>query len=71
MLDPDLLCVLGHEFTNEAWVPEFARDPEVFAASHERVGLAALGGGGDTVWIKVLLFAARNGDQSVFEKKRN
>lgn len=34
MLHPHLLCQLGCEFTDEARIPEFRRDSEIFAASH-------------------------------------
>lgn len=54
-----------HEFLDEAGIPELGGDAEVFAAAHEGVGFAAFGGGGDAVWVEVLLFAAGYGDESV------
>lgn len=59
--------LLGHfleEAANEARVPQFTGDAQVFAAAHQSIGLAALGSGGDAIGVKVLLFAACNGDES-------
>ena len=67
MLSPPLGCdvlhhhlahVSLHEATDESGIPELGGDSQVFAAAHERVGLAALGRGGDAVGVEVLLFAA-------------
>lgn len=44
--------------------PEFARDPEILAAPHEGVALAALGRGRDTGGAKVLLLPSRDRDES-------
>lgn len=64
MLDPDLVAVLLFELADEPRVPELRGDAEVFAAAHEGVGLAALAGGGDVVFAKVLAFSAGLGDES-------
>ena len=54
-----------HESADEPGIPELGGDSQVFAAAHERVGLAALGRGGDAVGVEVLLFAAGEGDEAV------
>ena len=64
VLHPRLPRVLLDEFPDEAWVPELAGHAEVFAAAHQRVGFAALGGGGDAFGGEVVLFAAGDGDES-------
>lgn len=58
MLDPDLLCVALHELSDKPWIPELRCNAQIFAAAHQGVGLAALGGRWDTFRGEVLLFAA-------------
>jgi hypothetical protein len=50
--------------------PEFACDPKILAAPHKGVGLARLGGRGDTRGVKVLLFSSGNGDESEESARR-
>lgn len=64
VLDPHLVAVLLLEGAEEPGVPELRGDPEVLAAAHQRVGLAALAGGRDRVRSKVLAFATGLGDES-------
>jgi hypothetical protein len=73
VLSPPLSCnvlhhhlahVSLHEATDESGIPELRGDSQIFAAAHERVGLAALGRGGNAVGIEVLLFAAGEGDEA-------
>jgi len=53
-----------HEATDESGIPELGGNSQIFAAAHERVGLAALGRGGDAVGVEVLLFAAGERDEA-------
>lgn len=53
-----------HEAADEPGVPELGGDSQIFAAAHERIGLAAFGRGGNAVWVKVLLLAAGEGDEA-------
>ena len=41
-------------------LPEFTSDPEVLAASHQRITLAGFGGGWDSRRVKIFLFAPCN-----------
>jgi hypothetical protein len=59
-LDAVFLFILA----DEHWVPELTGDTKVLAAPHQRIGLARLGSGRDTVDAKILLFAAGNGDEA-------
>jgi hypothetical protein len=65
MLHHQLAHVSLHESTNEPGIPKLGGNSQVFAAAHQRVGLAALGRGGDAVGVEVLLFAAGEGDEAV------
>jgi|SRR2546423_2544865 len=58
MLDENLARILRFELPNEAWVPELTGDPEVFAASHHRVGFTAFRSRRNSVWREVVLLAA-------------
>jgi hypothetical protein len=51
--------------------PEFACDPKILAAPHKGVGLARLGGRGDTRGVKVLLFSSGNGDSHRTHRPRH
>lgn len=64
MLYPHLLCQLARKLADKARIPELRRNAQIFTAAHQGVGLAALGGGGDAVGVKVLLFAAGYGDEA-------
>lgn len=64
VLHPDLLCMLCNELPDETWVPQFAGNTEVFAASHECIRLAAFYGSWDAFGRKVILFATGNGYES-------
>jgi hypothetical protein len=64
MLHHQLAHVSLHEAANEPGIPELRSNSQVFAAAHQRVGLAALGRGGDAVRVEVLLFAAGEGDET-------
>lgn len=64
VLDDDLTRVGRQEFTDEARVPEFRGDAQIFAAAHKGVGLAAFGRGRDAFGVKVLLFTTGDGDES-------
>lgn len=64
VLHHHLAYVSLHEATDEPGIPELGGDSQVFAAAHERVGLAALSRGGDAVGIEVLLFATGEGDEA-------
>lgn len=64
VLDPHLPRQFGRELADEPRIPELARNAQIFAAAHECVRLAALSGGWDAVGIKVLLFAAGDGDET-------
>lgn len=55
--------VIYHQ-TLMSYVPELARYPEVFAASHERVTLAAFGGCRYPRGIEVFLLSASDADQT-------
>ena len=57
-----------HEATDEPRVPELGGDPQVLAAAHEGVGLAALGRGGDAVGVEVLLFATSEGNEAAMDQ---
>lgn len=61
---PDLPRVLSHEFSDEARIPEFAGNAEIFAAAHQRVGLAPFGGGWDPVGAEVVLLATGYGNEA-------
>ena len=65
MLHPHLLRHLGRKLADEARVPELRSDTQVFTASHQGVGFAAFGCGGDAVRVEVLLLAAGYGDEAV------
>lgn len=69
VLHPNLLGPLTIELADEPRIPEFRRNAQVLAAAHQRVRFAALGRGGNTVWIKVLLLAARDGHESGYDVK--
>lgn len=64
VLHHHLAHVSFHEAANESGIPELGGDSQVFAAAHERVGLAAFGCGGDAVGIEILLFATGEGDEA-------
>lgn len=64
VLHHHLAHVSLHEATDESGIPELGGNSQVFAAAHERVGLAALGRGGDTVGVEVLLFTTGEGDEA-------
>lgn len=64
MLDKYLSCVILEEFSDEKWIPQLAGHPQVFAATHHRVRLAAFGGSGDGFGAEVGLLATGNGNQS-------
>lgn len=66
MLHPYFLCHLVRELPDEAWVPEFRSNTQVFTASHQGVGFAAFGRSGNTVRVEVLLLATGNGNESDF-----
>jgi hypothetical protein len=68
VLHHHLAHVSLHEPTDEPGIPELGGDSQVFAAAHERVGLAALGRGRDAVGIEVLLFATGEGDEAAVNK---
>jgi len=70
MLHPNLLTLVRHELADEAGIPQLRRDAQILAAAHQRVGLAALGGGGDALGVEVLLFAAGDGDKSIVKTPR-
>jgi hypothetical protein len=59
VLHPHLATVVLLEGANPARVPQLRRDAQVLAAPHQRVGLAALAGGGDRLGAEVLALAAR------------
>ena len=59
VLDQHLLPVLPHEPLDISRVPQLARDAQVLAAAHERVGFAAFRRRRDAIGVEVLLFAAR------------
>ena len=58
VLHPDLLRHVPGKCPDEPRVPELRRNAQVFTASHEGVGFAAFGSGGDAVRVEVLLLAA-------------
>lgn len=60
MLDHRLPPIFRHKFLYIPWIPEFGRNAQILAAAHERVRLAAFGGGRDTVRVEVLLFSSSN-----------
>ena len=64
VLHHHLAHVSLHEATDESGIPELGGNSQIFAAAHERVGLAALGRGGDAVGVEVLLFAAGERDEA-------
>lgn len=64
VLHHHLAHVSLHEATDEPGIPELGGNSQIFAAAHERVGLAALGRGGDAIGVEVLLFAAGEGDEA-------
>ena len=66
VLHPDLLPVLRYEFPDESRVPQFTGDADVFATTHQRVGFAAFGRGGDGIGREVVHLAARDGYESVY-----
>jgi len=69
MLGEHFHAVFGFEFTDETRVPELAGDAKVLTTAHERVAFARLGGGGDTGWVEVFLFATSDGDESSLANK--
>lgn len=65
VLDPNLLAVLLLEVANVPRVPQLGRHAQVLAATHQRVGLATLAGGGYAVVVaEKLALAAGLGDES-------
>lgn len=65
MFDPDLLGLLLHECAYEPRVPQIASHAEIFATAHQRVRFATFGRCRDTLSREVVLFAARDRDESV------
>lgn len=65
MLDPDLLCIFVIELANKPWIPQFARDAQIFTTSHKGVGFATLGCSGDTIRLEILLLTTRYRNQTV------
>ena len=64
VLGEDLAGVLAQERAHVTRVPQLAGDPQIFAAAHQRVGLAALGRRRNAVGVKVGLFTAGDGDEA-------
>ena len=64
VLDPDLFHARLLEPADEMRVPKLGPDAEIFAASHECVGLAALDGGGQLVGAEEAVLALCLGDKS-------
>lgn len=64
LLQMPLSSLLGASFGKKADVPQFARDPEVFATSHEGVRLASLRRRGDSGRVKIFLLPSRNGNKA-------
>ena len=65
MLYPHLVAVLLLEIANIDGIPQLRCDTEVLAAAQQRIRLAALTSGGDSVGAKVLALAARLGNEAV------
>jgi hypothetical protein len=65
MLDPHLPRPLAQELAYKPRIPQLARNAQVLAAPHQRVGLAALGGRRDAVGVEVLLLAAGYGYETI------
>lgn len=64
MLDPGLDTLGLLESANKGRVPELAGDTQIFAAPHQRVTLARLGGSRESARIKVLLLATSDRHES-------
>ena len=64
MLHPHLLRHLIRKIANEARIPEFRRDTQVFATSHQGIRFAAFGRSGNAIGVEVLLLATGDGDKS-------
>lgn len=63
MLHKHLARVLRLELPDPAWVPQLARNAQILAAAHQRVGATSLRCGGDAVGGKVVLFTAGDGNE--------
>ncbi len=71
ILREDVHAVLRLELTNEAGIPELTSDAEVLTAAHERVALARLSRGGNTVRVEVLLLSSGDTNESMTEPLMN
>ena len=58
VLDKHVLCIVRLELADPARIPQLARNTQVLAASHHRVGLAPFRGSRYAVWTEVVLLAA-------------
>lgn len=64
MLHKHVFCVFLEEFPDVSWIPQLAGHTQVFTAAHQRVRLAAFGGGGNGFRAEVSLLATGDGHKS-------
>ncbi len=64
MLRENLDTMRLFELADESRVPQLTSDSEVFAASHQGVAFASLGGSGDSRLIEVFLLTASDGNKT-------
>jgi hypothetical protein len=64
VLHKDFTCVFRLVLPDPARIPEFTRNTEVLAASHQRIGSTSLRSRGNTIGGEVILLTTGDGDKS-------